>query len=124
MPIQQEETSAGSVTHRSDLDQCIENCLECYRQCELALANSYKQESEIASDHLVLLSSCAEICRTSAKFMLLESPFHGETCNVCSNVCLACAESCEDMDDDSLKDCIQACRKCAESCAEMSKMNH
>lgn len=123
MPIQQTEASS-SVKQRSDLDQCIENCLDCYRHCELALANSYKQELVSESDHLILLSSCAEICRTSAKFMLLGSPFHAETCSVCSNVCLACAESCEDMDDDSLKACIQACRKCAESCAEMSSINH
>lgn len=123
MPITQEEISK-SVGQRSDLDQCIENCLDCYRQCELALTNSYKQELERESDHLILLSSCAEICRTSAKFMLLESPFHGETCSVCSNVCLACADSCEELDDDSLKSCILACRKCAESCAEMSNMNH
>lgn len=116
---QHSEFTASEKSHASwKIKQCIEYCLDCFKVCEETLVTS--MTSEMPKDHLVLLSSCAEICQTSAKFMLLKSDFHAKVCGLCSTICSACADSCEEMDDPAMKECIVSCRRCAESCAEMS----
>jgi hypothetical protein len=71
--------------------------------------------------HIRLLLDCAEICETSANFMLRTSDLHHLTCGVCAEVCTRCAEDCERfVDDIMMQACAQACRHCAESCQEMA----
>ena len=72
--------------------------------------------------HIGLLDDCAEICRTSAGFMLRGSEFHPRTCGVCAEVCRACAESCDRLagDDELMKRCAEMCRRCAQSCERMA----
>lgn len=108
----------------SKMDQGIQNCLNCFKVCEETLSRCLTANNHKDSNHLILLKTCAEICNTSAKFMMMNSKFHPLTCDVCSKVCLECAESCEVTEDDSMKDCVEACRKCAESCGKMAKMGH
>jgi len=73
--------------------------------------------------HIRLLLDCAEICQTSANFMLRMSELHGQTCDVCADVCGRCAEDCERFGDDQMmQQCAAACRSCAESCHEMAEM--
>jgi hypothetical protein len=53
--------------------------------------------------------------------MLLGSPHHVRTCEVCAEVCTACAKSCEAFSgDDIMLRCAAECRRCAESCREMA----
>jgi len=47
--------------------------------------------------HFRLMINCAEICQTSANFMLSGSPYHKLTCGICAQVCEACAQSCEQI---------------------------
>jgi hypothetical protein len=70
------------------------------------------------------LMDCADICRTSADFMLRGSPQHALTCGTCAEVCAACAESCERIgqQDGMMKKCAEVCRRCAESCRHMAQM--
>lgn len=121
---QMEKSSKNEIGSSSEMDQCIKNCLDCFRVCEETLARSFFEGSHNNSSHLILLKLCADICQTSAKFMMMKSKFHTDTCGVCSKVCSECADSCEALGDESMKDCIVSCRKCAESCNEMSKMHH
>ncbi|GJE00652.1 hypothetical protein GMJLKIPL_2576 [Methylobacterium isbiliense] len=62
--------------------------------------------------------ACAEICRTSAHFMLIGLPEHKHTCRACAEICEACARSCEQVGD--MQDCVAQCRACAESCRKMA----
>jgi hypothetical protein len=69
-----------------------------------------------------LLLACAEICSTSARFMLLGSKHHVRTCEVCAEVCQACATDCESLgDDEMMQQCAEACRRGAESCRQMTR---
>jgi len=73
--------------------------------------------------HIKLLLDCAEICQTSANFMLRSSDLHAEICRACAVVCERCAEDCERMGDDvEMQRCAQTCRRCAESCRQMAAM--
>lgn len=71
--------------------------------------------------HIRLMLDCAEICQTSANFMLRGSEMHIRTCAICREICEKCAKDCEQMDDDEqMKACAQMCRTCAETCRQMS----
>jgi hypothetical protein len=64
---------------------------------------------------------CAEICETSANFMIRGSELHHLTCGACAEVCDRCAEDCERMgDDETMRRCAETCRRCAESCHRMA----
>ncbi len=107
-----------------EMEQCIENCLTCHRLCLETVAHCLQMGGEHAAPaHIGLLLDCAEICQTSANFMIRGSAFHSRTCGVCAEVCARCAEDCERFgDDQQMKDCAEACRRCAESCDRMAQM--
>ncbi|MFP2926287.1 four-helix bundle copper-binding protein [Pyxidicoccus sp. 3LG] len=102
--------------------QCIQNCLECHRVCVETLAYCLQKGGRHAeAKHVRLMMDCAEICQTSANFMLRGSELHTRTCFACAEVCERCAESCAAMGDDAMmKACAELCRRCAESCRKMS----
>ena len=107
------------MAHRAspDMQSCIAECLECHRICLETVTHCLALGGKHASaDHIRLLLDCANICATSADFMLRESAHHTSTCRVCAEVCEACAKECERMagDDDLMRRCAQACTRCAE----------
>ncbi len=123
MQVQETEKKLKEIKHPK-MDECIQNCLSCFKICEETLARCFSETGHKDSSHLALLKSCADICNTSAKFMMQNSKFHSDVCGVCSKVCKECADSCEALGDASMKECIEACRKCSDSCSEMAKMPH
>jgi hypothetical protein len=68
--------------------------------------------------HFRLMMACAEICRTSAHIMLLNSPHHKHVCRECAEICTECAKDCERIGD--MDDCVRACKSCAASCRAMA----
>jgi hypothetical protein len=102
------------------MQRCIDNCLACYSTC-LSMAMGHCLEmggAHTEKKHFTLMMACAEICRTSAHFMLIGSPHHAHVCAECDEICAQCAEDCERVGD--MAECVAACRKCAESCREMA----
>jgi hypothetical protein len=72
----------------------------------------------VEPQHFRLMMACAEICQTSANFMLIGTPHHKHTCRECAEICEECARSCESVG--GMEDCVQECRRCAESCRKMA----
>jgi hypothetical protein len=105
-----------------EVQQCIENCLQCHRTCEQLIPYCLEKGGMHAErSHIQLLSTCADICRTSAHFMMWSSDLHPKVCGTCAEACLKCAEDCERMGDDKMmKACAEICRLCAESCQKMA----
>lgn len=106
------------------MDECIRNCTECHRICLETVVYCLKLGGAHAEpEHIRLLLDCADICRTSADFMIRGSDMHALTCGTCAEVCERCAADCEQMgvDDAHLKQCAEVCRRCAESCRQMTK---
>jgi Domain of Unknown Function (DUF326) len=105
----------------SQIDQCIQSCLDCHRICLETITHCLLMGGEYASEkRILLLQDCAEICDTNANFMTRNSDLHATICSTCAEVCLRCAEDCEQFgDDDLLKACAKACRRCAEYCQLM-----
>lgn len=102
---------------------CHDTCQHCHDVCLQAIAHCLRQGGAHAEEaHLRLLMDCAEICQTSAHFLLRESELHAVTCRACAEICERCAEDCERFgaDDEQMRPCAEACRACAESCRAMS----
>jgi hypothetical protein len=117
----------GHMSHIStDMQHCIDICQECHNVCLETVMHCLHMGGEHAEpNHIRLLLDCAEICQTSANFMLRGSDLHGLTCAACAEVCNRCAEDCERFDDAQMKRCAETCRRCAESCREMAaQMGH
>lgn len=103
-----------------EMKTCIDHCLDCYRTC-LSMAMDHCLElggKHVEPDHFRLMMACAEICRTSAHFMLIGTEHHRHTCAECAEICTRCADDCERVGD--MDECVAACRRCAESCRRMA----
>ena len=106
-----------------EMRQCIEDCLDCHRICLETVTHCLQRGGEHAeSEHIRLLLDCAQICQTSADFMLRASPFHTRTCGICAEICRQCAEECARLgaDDSTMQQCADLCRRCVESCMHMA----
>jgi hypothetical protein len=105
-----------------EIQECIAECLNCYCTCTQTAMNQCLEEGgdHVQPEHFRLMTNCAQICKTSADFMLGSSPLYAEVCSVCADVCDACAASCERIG--GMEDCAQVCRGCAESCREMGEV--
>lgn len=114
-------TSHG--TQLSDeMQKCIDECRHCHGVCLETVRHCLEMGGKHAApEHVILLLDCAEVCQTSANFMLRGSELHTRTCALCAEVCRRCAESCEQFDDDEkMRACAEACRRCADSCERMA----
>jgi hypothetical protein len=109
-------------TESQGMRKCLEDCQDCHRECLETLAHCLERGGPAADpETLLLLTACAEICRTSATFLALGTDLHTEVCAACAVVCEECADACERArDDERLQACAETCRRCAESCDEMT----
>lgn len=105
-----------------DMERCIALCQECHEVCLRTLPHCLEKGGQHAeAAHIRLLLDCAEICETSANFMIRGSELHMETCRACSEVCQRCASDCRRLGNDpKMQECADACLRCAESCAQMA----
>lgn len=106
-----------------EMQECINNCLECHRICLATAGHCLDMGGKHASrEHQTTLHDCAQICGTSADFMLRSSPTHGMVCATCAEACRGCAEACERLaeGDEMMQRCAEVCRRCQESCERMA----
>lgn len=110
-----------SVSIPPDMQQCIDECLHCYRTCMQTAMNHCLEAGgrHVEPSHFRLMLNCSTLCRTAAEFMMSSSPLHAQVCAACAVACDACADSCEQVGD--MDDCVQACRACAASCHRMAQ---
>ncbi len=107
---------------KPEIQQCVEDCLECHRICEETITYCLEKGGKHADPkHIRILRDCAEICKTAADFMLHGSELQPRTCAVCAEACELCAKSCEQFaNNDIMQTCVEICRKCAESCRKLA----
>ena len=113
----------ATTPHIHTMEQCIDNCTNCHRICLETAARHFRGERtpHLEEAHVRLLLDCAEICRTSADFMIRGSDQHQHTCRACAAICNRCADECDRMGEDPyMASCAEICRRCAESCTEMA----
>lgn len=103
-----------------DAKACIQSCLECYQSCfGMAMTHCLEKGGKhVEPQHFRLMTACAEICSTAAKFLLMNSKHAKHVCEECAEICDQCAVSCEKLGD--MKSCVEACKRCAEACRKMA----
>jgi hypothetical protein len=106
------------------MKECIDECIACGNSCLDTMSHCLRMGGDHAEPmHITLLANCAEMCRTSADFMLTGSEFSKEACRLCASICEKCATSCGEFgDDEQMAACEGMCLACAESCREMAGM--
>ncbi len=111
-----------SHQHRmaSPMQDAIKACLDCHSMCLQTAMNFCLERGgrHVEQQHFRLMINCAELCQTSANFMLSDSPLHGRVCAICAEACEACAKSCEKVGD--MRECAEECQRCAKSCRSMT----
>ncbi len=109
----------------ADSRACLEACMTCQQSClETASIHCLEIAGSRANARLVrLLLDCAEMCQTSANFLVRGSDLRGYTCGLCSHVCHECAEECATISGDArLEQCRSQCIHCVEQCLRLSKL--
>ncbi len=106
----------------AEMERCIEECQRCHHICLETITHCLQMGGKHAEAvHIATLLDCAQICQTSADFMLRGSHLHTRTCGVCAEICERCAQDCERVgDDETMRRCVEACRRCAEACRRMA----
>jgi hypothetical protein len=120
--------SAVQGGHHSDdeMKKCAQLCQECHALCTETIRHCLKLGGRHAApEHIGLLLDCAQLCETTAQYLLRGSSLHERICALCADVCQECAENCVQIagDDHKMKQCAELCRRCAGSCERMSKVS-
>lgn len=98
-----------------EMEECITGCLACHAICLQTVEHCLEAGgAHAAQEHIRLLLDCAELCESSAHFMIRQSPFEGRICALCAEACRACEEACRRMGDAADLRCAESCRQCAE----------
>src|SRR3954447_3685207 len=108
------------MAQSEDMTRCIALCMSCYQTCLGTAMNHCLQTGgkHVEPKHFRLMMACAEMCRTAAHFMLINTPHHRHTCGECAEICSECAEDCERVG--GMEECVAMCRSCAQSCRAMA----
>ena len=98
----------------------VDQALFCYKTCHgMAMTHCLGAGGAHAEpDHLRLMAACAEICRTTAHLLLMDSGHGRHMARECAEVCEVCATDCARVGD--MESCVAACRACAKACAALS----
>jgi len=100
---------------------CIHACLECAAICDFCASACLKEANVNEMARCIQLDmECAAICRTTAQFMSMESEHANAICQLCTDICNACAEECNKHNMDHCRICAELCYHCAEECANMA----
>ena len=105
------------------VQECIQLCKDCHATCEATATYCLQLGGPHAGvSHQLTLRDCAQICQTSADFMLRGSPLHPAVCSACAQICIQCAQFCEQIgpNDAQMKACADLCRRCSQSCQQMA----
>jgi hypothetical protein len=102
------------------LQACIDLCQQCHNICLGTAMNRCLEAGgkNVELGHFRLLVDCADICQTTADFMLRQSDYQDQLCLDCATQCDYCAHSCRQIG--GMNDVADICRACAECCHQMA----
>ena len=111
--------------HHSDdeMKKCVQLCEECHALCIQTVGHCLDLGGRHAApDHIRLLLDCAQICETTADYLIRRSSLHERMCGLCAEVCRQCADNCLQVagDDQMVKKCAEMCKTCTGSCERMA----
>lgn len=95
----------------------IQIITECATACELCHTACLKERDVSVLVVCILLDmECVTMCKATARLLQLGSDHANAACQLCADICIACAEECEKHEHEHCRQCAIACRECAEQC--------
>lgn len=102
-------------------EECIKACQACMDACNHCFSACLEEDHvKMMAQCIRLDRECADICALAVKAMQTNSPFAGQICGLCADICQACGEECRKHDHDHCQKCADACFSCAEACRKMA----
>lgn len=92
------------------LTKCANACDHCAASC---LQESHVEKMVVC---ILLDMECSTMCKAAAKLLQLGSDHSNAACQLCADICIACANECEKHDNEHCRKCAATCRDCAEQC--------
>jgi len=103
-----------------DHQAAIDAFVRCARESEhCSSACAAETDAYLRTECIRLTRDCGEICWTAAAYLLHDSRFAEHICQLCSEVCAACAAECEHFSDEHCRHCAAACLVCVEECGRV-----
>lgn len=94
-----------------------EMLLKCAEQCEYCATSCLQEDNVEEMSRCIRLDlECSSICSTTAHLLNLGSDHADAACQLCADICNACAEECEKHHHEHCRECAVMCRECAEQC--------
>lgn len=106
---------------QSAYQTCIDACIRCAAACDHCIASCLHEEDvEMMALCIQLDMECSTVCKTAVQLMHLQSNHANAICQLCADVCHACAEECSKHNNQHCRDCATACYECAAECMSMA----
>ena len=116
----QNTQNQGNQPGQVEIQQCIQDCMNCYNVClQTARACQQAGGEHARQEHIWMLHDCADICQAAAHFLEHSNPLYGYVTSAAAQVTNHCGEQCALMGDD---DCANACKTASWSLQQVSKM--
>jgi hypothetical protein len=104
-----------------EYQECIEACLNCVYFCNHCASSCLEEEDSDKLARCIQLDlECAAVCKAAADLMALGSDHANQLCQICADICAACAEECDKYTYSHCRECAKICRVCAEECSSMA----
>lgn len=101
--------------------ECIEACKDCADACDTCSVACLQEDNVAAMANCIRLDiDCAAMCRLAVSAMVRDSEFSKAICQLCADICEACARECAQHDHDHCQQCATACETCANECRKMA----
>lgn len=99
-------------------------CLRAHEGCEDTVGHLLREPAAAGDDERIgVLLDCADVCRTTMRFIRSGSPLLRGTAGVAAELCERAAEACAlRAPDVALVTCAEACRRCADWCRQLADM--
>ncbi|PYM23970.1 MAG: ferredoxin [Candidatus Rokuibacteriota bacterium] len=105
-----------------DLRGAFLACLRAHEACEEAVTHALRA-GEPGDECIGALLDCADVCRTTSRYIRHGSPLVRGTASVCAELCERAVESCTALGKDGvLTACVEACRRAAAWCRRLAEM--
>ena len=97
---------------RQEYGSSFDIAMHCAVECEHCAQASMGSQEMLKCARICL--DCAEICRTSATYMIRGSYFISQLARTCADICDICALECSQHK-------VEHCQKCAKVCRQASE---
>ncbi|WP_075791273.1 four-helix bundle copper-binding protein [Massilia putida] len=110
--------------NQNQFQSCIQACYQCAQACDTCVAAClHEPDPKMMARCIELDDECAAVCRLAAQLMSRSSEHAMQICQLCAEICEACADECAKHQAQHCQECASVCHRCAQECRNMGATN-